>query len=274
MIATPQAMARGVSDTTDRAWPRRWVRLGLAARGVLYLIVGVLAGQVALRGGDEQASKTGALHEVASQPFGTALVWVLAIGLFGYALWQLAAVLVGPAADPTVRQGRDRIRAAAEAALYGGVGAVAVDIAIGAGGSGGDVETWTARVLSWPGGPVLVGLAGVAVLGASLYLAREGWTGRFTDELELGRLGPGARRTVIRLGRVGRIARGVSFGLIGGLLLAAALSYDSDKAGGLDTALRTLAGQPYGRWLLALVALGLFAYGLYCLVEARLRRIG
>lgn len=274
MSASHGAVARQAAGAATHGWPERLVRVGIAARGVLYLIIGALALQVAFGSSEEEASKTGALHEVAEQPFGTFLLWVLAIGLVGYSLWQLAAAAFGPVADPSVHEPKDRLKALIEGALYGAVAIAAIGIATGSGGSGSQSETWTAKVLAWPAGPFLVGLAGAAILGGGLYLIYEGWKAKFTDELELGRLSPTGRRAVVQLGRFGRVARGFAFAMIGGLVISAAVDYDASQASGLDGALKTLAAQPYGPWLLALVAIGLVAYGVYCVVESRLRRVG
>ena len=260
---------------TAGPWPERLARLGLAARGVLYLVIGVLALQVAFGRRDEEASQTGALQEVASQPFGRVLIWVVAVGLVGYALWRLLTALLGTRADPTATGMKERVKALAEGIGYGSVAVLAIRIALGSGSrSSGGGSKQAATVLSWTGGQFLVGAAGVAIAGIGVYFIVEGWRADFTKELNLGRVGPTARKVVIQLGRVGRIARGAAFVLIGVLVVVAAVTYDPSKAQGLDGALRTLAQQPYGTWLLVLVALGLIAYGVYGLAESRLRRVG
>ena len=180
------------------------------------------------------------------------------------------------------RGAKQRLVALVEGAMYGAVAATAISVAVGggsgssggSGGSGGGGQAWTARVLSWPGGQFLVGLVGVVIVGASLFLIYDGWQAKFTKELNLRRVRPTGRRVVVGLGRFGRIARGVAFAIIGALVVTAAVTFDPGRAKGLDGALKTLAGQPYGPWLLSLVAIGLLAYGLYCLIESRLRRIG
>jgi Domain of Unknown Function (DUF1206) len=275
-MSASQGVTAWQASQAAHGWSERLVRLGMVARGVLYLIIGVLAFQVALGSSQQQANQTGALQEVASQPFGTFLVWVLAIGLIGFALWRLAAAAFGPRVDPAAYDAKARVKGLLEGIGYGAIAAIAIGIATGSKTSGGGQsgsKQWTAKVLGWPAGPALVGLVGAAILGAGLYLAYEGWATKFAKELELGRLGPGTRKAVIVLGRFGRIARGAAFGLIGGLILAAAVTYDPNKAKGLDGALKTLAGQPYGPWLLGVIAVGLIAFGVYCFIEARLRRV-
>jgi hypothetical protein len=114
----------------------------------------------------------------------------------------------------------------------------------------------------------------VLIIGVGVYFIWEGLRTKFTDELKLYEVGPTARKVVVQLGRVGRIARGIAFALIGGFLVSAAVSYDPDKAKGLDGALKSLVDEPYGVLLLILVGAGLVAYGCYGLAESKLRRVG
>jgi Domain of Unknown Function (DUF1206) len=265
-----QAVRRAASSP----WSERLARLGLAARGVLYIVIGILAFRIAFGHFEEKASQNGALQEIASQPGGQVLVWIVAIGLIGYSLWRLLSAAIGPAADPVATDAKQRVKALAEGLGYGAVAIIAVKIATGSGSSSsGGGQKKTAMVLSWPGGQLLVGLVGLIIIGVGAFFVYDGWKADFTKELKLGGMSPTARKAVILLGRFGRIAQGVVFGIIGVLVLVAAVQYDPNKATGLDGALKTLVSQPYGRWLLGIVALGLLAYGIYGLAEARLRRI-
>jgi len=253
-------------------------RFGLAARGVLYIVLGVLAIQIAFGDRGEQANQRGALQEVADQPFGSVLIWLIAVGMVGYSLWRLLTALLGARSDPSATEGKDRLKALAEGIGYGSIAALALRIALSdgssSGGGGGGAQKNTATVLSWPGGQLLVGAAGLLVIGVGVYFVWEGWRSKFTDELKLYEVGPTARKVVVQLGRFGRIARGIAFALIGGFLVAAAVTYDPDKAKGLDGALKSLAGEPYGVALLILVGIGLVAFGCYGLAESKLRRVG
>jgi hypothetical protein len=242
---------------------------------VLYIVIGILAVRIAFGHSRERANQNGALKEVASQPFGRVLIWLIAIGLVGYALWRLLTALLGTRADPAATEAKQRVKALAEGIGYGSIAVLALKIALGASSSSsGSGAKRTAAVLSWTGGQFLVGALGLLIAGVGAYLIVEGWRADFTRELKLGQIGPTARKVLIQLGRFGRIARGAAFVLIGVLVLIAAVTYDPSKAQGLDGALRTLAGQPYGVWLLALMALGFVAYGIYGLAESRLRRVG
>jgi hypothetical protein len=111
------------------------------------------------------------------------------------------------------------------------------------------------------------------IIGVGAFFVYDGWTADFTKELKIGGMSPTARKAVIALGRFGRIALGVVFGIIGVLVMVAAVQYEPDKAKGVDGALKTLAGQPYGKWVLSAIALGFLAYGVYGLAEAKLRRV-
>jgi Domain of Unknown Function (DUF1206) len=275
MSSTSGAAGRAVRQVSSSNWPERLARLGLAARGVLYLVIGILTLQVAFSGRDQQTDQQGALQTVAAQPFGRFLLWVVTVGLIGYVLWRLAAALLGTRADPTAADAKGRGKALIEGVLYGAVAVTAFRMAMGSGSGGGDQnsQTITARILELAAGQLIVGAAGVAIIAGGAYLAWEGWRTDFTEQLQLGRLSPGARKAVIELGRAGHLARGFVFILIGLFVVIAAINYDPSRVQGLDGALGTLAAQPYGRWLLVLVALGLAAFGVYGLVESRFRRI-
>ena len=191
------------------------------------------------------------------------------------------ALSAAQANDPTLRE---VIRKSAGYAVFPSVGKGAIYVAFcvstiaviaGRASQNGEQQqkTWTARVLAWPGGPFLVGVAGAAIVAGGIYLIVRGLTTKFEDKLETGRMGPGVRRASLTLGLVGSVGRGVVFGLIGILLVGAAINHDRNQAQGIDGTLRTIADRAYGQVLLFLTALALFAFAAYSMVEARYRRM-
>lgn len=247
-------------------------RLGMLAHGLTYLLVGLLAVQVAL-GDSAKASKSGALHEIAEQPFGEVLLWVLLVGFAGYALWQIADAAFG---HHRARQPRERtlarLKSLGKAALFTYFAMSTAKLLTGS-ASGGGAESTTAKALRLPAGQLIVGAVGVATVVLGLYLVRHGWKTDFVEELQTGRMSRTTRTVTLWLGHVGFIGLGVTVGVIGGLLVSAAVTFDPEKAAGMDQALKTLAGQPYGPYLLFAVAAGLVCYGAYCFLEARYHRM-
>jgi hypothetical protein len=257
-------------------WTERFGRLGFAAKGALYAIIGVIAIKVAAGQGGNPEDQKGALATLADEPFGMALLVVLALGLGGYALWQLVEVVNGRRDKDGVEGYVERAASVGRALIYGALAAFAWAIVAGSGGgasSSGSEKEQTAMLLDWPGGVALVTIVGLIVIGIAAYQEYTAATQGFLDDLELARMSENERRTATSLGTAGHAARGVVFALIGVFLAKAALEYDPREAIGIDGALKELAGQPYGSVLLGLVAAGLLLYGLYCLVEARYRKL-
>jgi hypothetical protein len=131
----------------------------------------------------------------------------------------------------------------------------------------------TAKVMQHPGGQWLVGIAGVIIVIVGTVLALEGLRRKFMKNLRTGQMSPRTRGVVELLGVVGTTARGVIFALAGILVIDAAVTFNPDKAGGIDKALLTLRNQPFGEILLVLAALGLAIFGVYGLCEARWRKV-
>lgn len=257
---------------------RRAAQAGLAARGLLYLIVGVLALQVALGGGGgggEQASQEGALRQIAQQgAWGTFLVGLVGLGLVAYAFWRLTQFFIekGGDEDNEAKAWIVRISYLVRAVIYAGLAFVAFRIALGSGGGGGgnSQQTVAATIMKdVPGGRLLVGLVGLIIIGVGAYQAYKAFTDDFMEQLRTGQMNPTTRTWVRRVGVLGYSARAVTYGLIGLFVLLAAVQFDPDQAVGLDGALSRLAQQPFGPYLLGVTALGLFAYGAFTLVRAR-----
>lgn len=263
-----------VNQAARSPWVERLARLGYVAKGVVYATVGILAVQAALGRGGATTGPQGALQTIASQPFGTALLAIVGIGLLGYALWRFVEATVDPNNNGSDAQGIvQRIGYAIRGVLYVGLALAAFRIVSGNGGENGNAtEDWTARVLAWPLGTWLVGLTGLVVIGSGLYEIYRAYSEEFQEELKMGEMSHTEQEWITRLGKVGLTARGIVFALIGLFLVQAAMQYDAAQAGGLDQALQTLAQQPYGPWLLGLVALGLIAYSLFEFAEAKYLR--
>jgi hypothetical protein len=252
------------------------MRVGYVAKGLVYAIVGVLAAQAAFGAGGATTDTQGALRTLVNQPFGTFLLALVALGLVGYALWRFVAAAFDPDGKGTDAKGMaTRAGYVLSGVAYLGLALAAAQLALGNGGaSGGDnTQDWTARVLAVPFGRWLVGGAGVVVIGVAVMQLYRAYSANFRQKLKLGTMSQTEEVWVTRLGRFGLAARGVVFAIIGGFLALAALQYDPGEARGLGGALALLAQQPFGPWLLGLVALGLLAYGLYTATLVRYRRM-
>lgn len=248
-------------------------RVGLIAYGVVHLLVAWLALQVAWSGTEKDASQSGALSMIAENGAGKALLWVTAVGFAALVLWQLADAIWGFRDKDGGARTLKRVMAAGKAVLYGALAVASARQATGSsggsGGSGGSEETLTARVLSAPGGTLLVGLAGLGILAVAGYQIYRGVSRSFEHDLQPSATSGTSGSAIVRLGQVGYVAKGIALGIIGVLVVLAAFNHDPDKAGGLDDALRTLREQPFGPYLLTLVAVGLAAFGAYCFGWAR-----
>ncbi len=272
-MGTEQVQATA-SRAAESPWAERLFRVGLVAKAVLYSVVGLLALGVALDVGGRTTDTAGALQTLADQPFGRALMVLLAAGLLGYAAWRLAQAaldLDGEGDDlPGVVA---RIGAAASGLVHLGLMVLAVRLVAdsGAGGdSAGQERQATAGVFDWPAGRWLVLVAGIVVIGVGAYNVHQGISRDFMERM---RVAGGRRRLVERLGVVGFVARGIVFGLAGIFLVKAAIEYDASEAVGIDGALGRLADQPFGPVLLGAAAVGLVAYALTCLAWARYREV-
>jgi hypothetical protein len=270
---TGRTAARAARRAGDSRWMDRWARLGIAARGVVYGLIGVIAVQLAVGNRQQEADQKGAFQTLAQQPGGKAMLWAVAVGLFGYAIWQATEAIWGHRQIPAKKRTGKRVESAARAVIYLVIGGLAVRVVTGSSKAGAGGETATAKVLKMTGGRLLVGLVGAVIVAVGLRLVWQGFKATFVEQLNLAGLSPRARTAVITLGKVGYIARGLVFALAGALVVAAAVTFDPAKARGLDAALRTLAAQPYGPYLLGAAAAGLICFGVYCFADARYRRV-
>ena len=251
-------------------------RAGYAAKGVVYALVGALSLLAAAGRGGSTTGSRGALRSLLDQPWGLAILAVIAVGLGGYALWCFVRALLDPERDGTDATGiGKRLFNFAKGVVHAALVVAVVGMMRGIGGGDDDrgVRDWTAWLMSFPLGIWLVGVAGASVVVYGARQLHRAWTVDLDDRLDLGRINAAVHNWTIRLSRFGVAARGVVFGLIGTFLVLAALRASPGEAKGVGGALQTLQRQPYGPYLLGAVALGLIAYGAYQLILARYRRI-
>lgn len=265
----------GSSDHGQRAATAVLGNVGLTARGVLYVVLGILTAQFAFGvTGSEQVSNTGAIRFVQEAPFGSVLLWILALGLAALALWELVSAVTG---DPVREAGAvKRVLFAIKGLVYGAI-AVSVTVAAlggGAGSRGGsDQAQATGFVLELPFGRWLVGAVGVGVTVYAVWSAVEHVRDAgFMQRLAVGRMAPDTVRAIRTSGRVGYGARSTVIGLTGAFLVVAAVQHSPERSRGLAGSVLALSQQAYGTWLLTAVAIGLVLFGVFSVVEARHRR--
>ncbi|GMA29664.1 DUF1206 domain-containing protein [Arenivirga flava] len=261
MSTNPKGAASRARNTTAM---RAGARIGFAASGVVNGLVGVIAVSVAVGGGDAgQASQQGALRQLAGAPFGAALLWIVGVGLLILAVWYLASGVLATGSDDKERWAH-RLKDLGKGVAYGAIGVLAVRTVLGAGGGSGGSQG--SAIAALPGGIVLLVLVGLGILGVAGYSIVKGARKKFLEDVSPS---GSAERVVELTGTIGYIARGVALAVLGVVWIVGAVAADPEQAGGIDVALQTVAGLPFGQVLLVLVGAGFVAYGVYSVLRAR-----
>lgn len=254
----------------NNPWVDRGIRFGMVVYGVVHLVVAWLAAQLALGNSSGSASSTGALHKLAQSTFGGLVIWLVVIGMFMLVLWRLLEAAVGHQDEDGGKRVRKQLTSVAKAAIYASIALSALKIATSSGSKGGGgTDDTTATIMGWPGGQLIVGLIGLAIIAYGVNLGRRAWTEKFREHLTAEGKSGDAGQAYIWFGKIGYMAKGVAFVVVGGLFCYAAVTHDPKKSGGLDQALHKVLQQPFGEFLLLLIAAGIACYGLFCFARAR-----
>ncbi len=250
-------------------------RVGLIAYGVVHIVIGILALQIAWGASTtEKADLNGALRTLADQPLGGVLLWIAAVGLAALALWQASEAIFGHERREGFERVRLRVTSGVKALFYAAFGASAIAISLGNGSLGSQSkEQAISGVLAWPGGTVIVVVAGLIVMGIGVAGVIQGVTMSFRQQLDTSSMSAGARVALERLGQTGYLVKGLVLFLVGGMVGNAAMTFDRKQASGLNDAVSAILAQPFGRFLLTALALGFAAFGLFTIGSARCRRM-
>ncbi|MHA7263106.1 DUF1206 domain-containing protein [Arthrobacter sp. TMN-37] len=264
--------AGAAEDVADSKGFQLAARAGYIAAGLLHLLIGIIALRIAT-GGSGNADQSGALQQLAAGPGGRILLWACFLGCIALALFQLSEVFFGAKRVSGNERTKERLKSGGTAVVYAALAVAFGRYALGGSSdSGQSAQSTTASLMSHPAGAALLIAVGIGLLAAGGYFAYSGVTKRFAKNLS--RLPSGEAGSAVRtLGTVGYIAKGVALAVLGFLLILAAVRNNPEESTGLDGALKTLAGQPFGIWILGAVAVGLICYGLFLMVRSRYQRM-
>jgi hypothetical protein len=264
--------ARQIGDSTSLTVLARG---GLIAYGLVHLLIGWLALHIAWGAGSGKSADTsGALTTLADQLFGKVLLWLVAVGLVALALWQVSETFWSHRSAEGATRVRKQATSGAKAVVYAALGVSAALIALGSGSSSGQSQAKaTTGVLAWPAGRVIVVVVGLIIIGVGGAAVVKGVKSSFLEEIDTSSMSPAARKGVARLGQVGYIVKGIALAVVGALLSYATLTFDRQKAQGLDGAMQAIGAQPFGKFLLTAVALGFVAFGIFAVLQSRYRRM-
>jgi hypothetical protein len=250
-------------------------RVGLIAYGGVHILIGWLALQLAWNASaSKSADVSGALRTLAEEPFGKILLGLVAAALVALALWQASETIWRYRQDEGVKRVRKQINSGAKAVFYAALAVSSASVALGSESmSSQSQQETTSGVLAWPGGRVIVVVTGLLIISVGVVGVIKGVKKSFTEEIDTSSMSPVVRKGVAELGQVGYITKGVALAAVGSLLSYAALTFERQRAPGLDGALQTLLAQPFGRFLLTAVAVGFAAFGLFAMLASRYRRM-
>lgn len=265
--------AKGKRTAKEAAYSptmERLARLGYGVKGLIYITMGLLAIQGALGKAKTPADQFGAIRTFSKLPFAQVFLWIVLIGLISYALWGIIRAVMDPFhkgtdTDGLLARGGYLISAATYASF---VVPTYQLISGGRSSSGGNQTHLVAQIMSLPMGRIIVGVIGIAAIGAGLYQIYMGVESKFEKQFKPYALTRENYRIAIQIGRFGTIARGIVFAIVGFFIFLAAWYSNPGRAQGIDAALNYLAKQPYGLWLMGIVAVGLMAFGIYSLMTA------
>lgn len=272
---TSQRLERAAHDAEP--WIERFARIGYFAIGIVYLIAGVLTAAAALQDRMSTTDRDEALAFILDKPFGKAVLLLMAVGLAGYSLWRITSAFVD-----SDRRGREAMGLAKRAAafisglVYGVVMIQIVRLVMGYGSGASDnaeAAQSTRSVMELPFGRVLVAIAGVVLVATGVYQLALAFKSKLSRRLDLSSLSPKTREAIVQVSRFGIAARGIVFAIVGISLVMAAVRYDPSAARGLSGALIEISQQPFGQFLLAIVAIGLAAFGVHAIVNGLYRKI-
>lgn len=262
-----KSAAQAVQDSTVF---RTVARIGYVVLGIVHIVIGALAISITT-GGGQNADQGGAMEQIRQIPLGVLLLWVIALGLAALAVWQVAEAVVERDPDTKKKWGH-RVKFIGTAVAYIAIAITALVYALGGrSDSSQSSSSLSAQLLASPGGVALLVAIGLLVLAIGVAFVVRGFTRAFEKHLDL----PAgtARRGIVVFGVVGYVAKGVAVAVTGVLFVVAAITHDAQTAGGLDAALHTLAGLPFGPLILWVVGGGLVVYGLFCFARARYARM-
>lgn len=278
MSSTTQSIKQGARRATRpvRPWVVWLARFGYMAKGVVYIVMGILALQATQGASSPKVDQQAALVKIFTQPLGRLMLAVIAVGLAGYVLWRLIQTIldpenVGSDFKGLVKRSGYLISAGGYIVLI--LTSIQLLRGLGSSNSSQSTKDFTARIMSNQMGTWIVLLVGLFIIGGALMQLYQAFKGNFKEWFKTGQMNREEKEWVPRLGRAGTAARAVVYFIVGSFLIQAARTHNPSKAGGLGDAMQALAQQPYGSWLLGLVALGLIAYGVYAFFTARYRVI-
>lgn len=241
----------------DNVWFERTAKAGFAVSGVLHLLIALIVARLAFGEGGN-ADQSGALATLAAQPGGAAMLWVAAAVLAALGLWNLVEVVVE-------HELMDRVKTGAVGVVYLALAVSAVKFALGSGASSGSQSAGlSARMMQSGWGKAALVIVALVLIGVGGYHVYKGATKNFLDELTVS-----GSSTITWIGVVGYVAKGLVLAGAGVLVVVATLTSDPSKATGVDGAVKTLGGAPFGKILLLLAALGIAAYGVYGVIRSR-----
>lgn len=256
-------------EAQDSEWLEWGIRAGLICYGVVHLLVGWLALQLAFGDSSGKASNKGAMQQLAQQPFGEFLVWAIAIGMFLLVLWRGLEAAVGHQEETDDKdRWKARVTSAMKAVIYAAVGISALNVALHRNKSGGGSK-WTQTVMQWPAGQWIIALVGLAIVLYGANHVRRGFTEKYAKHLDAEGKSGNTGKAYLMFGKVGYIGKGLAICVVGGLVLYGGIAHDSSKSGNLDQSLHKLLTYPFGQVLLAFIAAGIICYGLFCFARAR-----
>jgi len=262
-------------DVGDSAVLQFLARVGLLAWGIVHVIIGILAFQIAWGASTQESPDLiGALRSLRDQPLGGVLLWIAVVGFAALALWQASEAVVGHRDREGFERLRMRVASSGKAVLHAAIGFTAISISLGLGTSDEQSkEDAISGVMAWPGGTVIVVVAVLITIGIGVAGVTRGITMSFREQLDTSSMSKGARTGLERLGQVGFVVKGVVLCLVGGMVGYAALTFDQEQASGLNDAVYAILAQPFGRFLLTAMALGFAAFGLFSIGSSRYRQM-